>query len=114
MGKARAELVLYELGRDQALGPLRRGSARMLSFYQRAPVHIFTDAAWGDVDWMISSLFRWLLFRICGQRTRWWRERAGSPPPSSGWQGSLFVIAVWSALVLAVDQVFPILPSTLV
>ncbi|KQO13222.1 hypothetical protein ASF09_02890 [Sphingomonas sp. Leaf242] len=106
--------MLFMLGRDQVIGPIRRIAARILSFYPRAPIHILADAGWGEFDWMISSLVRCALLRLCHQRADYWREQAGTKLPSSGWPGSLFVAAIWLGLVVAVYQVFPILPDALI
>ena len=114
MTTARSDYVLFMLGRDHAIGPIRRIAARILSFYQRAPIHILADAGWGEFDWMMSSLVRCALLRLCRRRADYWREQAGAELPSSGWLGSLFVAAIWLGLVVAIDQVFPILPDALV
>jgi hypothetical protein len=112
--EAKAGYILFQLGQDPALDPVRRGGARVLSFYQRAPIHFLSEAGWGDVDWMSSSLLRWVLLCLCRVRARYWRAQDPMTPPSSGWMGSLFVAAVWLGLVLAVDEAFPILPDALI
>jgi hypothetical protein len=110
-----ARVILYRLGRDPEIDGLRRGAARLLSFYQRAPAHFLAEAGWGEFDWMASSLLRWLLLRLCGQRTRWWREQpCPADLPSSGWRGSLMVAAVWIGSLAAVSLAFPIRPDALI
>ena len=111
MPKVAAGVLLYRLGRDPLLDPVRRTLARVLSAYQRAPVHFLADAGWGDFDWMASSLLRWLLLRATPRRARHWRAQPRVELPSSGWLGSAFVLGVWTALILAVDRFFPILPT---
>lgn len=86
---------------------MRRGAARLLSFYQRAPVHFLAEAGWVHFDWTLSSLIRWALLRQCGKRARYWREQQTLALPSSGWSGSLFVIAVWLGLVFLVVRMLP-------
>jgi hypothetical protein len=112
--KTGSDYVLFMLGRDHAIGPIRRIAARVLSFYQRAPIHFLADAGWGEFDWMMSSLFRWVLLRLCRQRAQYWCGQAGTKLPSSGWPGSLFVAVIWLGLVMGMDQVFPILPDALI
>ncbi|RMB36271.1 hypothetical protein C8J47_1807 [Sphingomonas sp. PP-F2F-G114-C0414] len=106
--------MLFRLGGDRAIDPIRRVAAQILSFYQRAPIHILADAVWGEFDWMMSSLLRCALLRLCRRRAHYWLGQAGTKLPSSGWPGSLFVAAIWLGLVVAVYQVFPILPDALI
>lgn len=100
-------VVLFRLGRDRALGLVRRLLARVLSFYQRAPIHVLADAEWGDFDWMMSSLLRGVLLRFCRRRVRYWREQPTVALPSSGWPGSLFVLAVWAIVIAAAISLLP-------
>ena len=65
-------VVLFRLGGDPALDPVRRGAARVLSFYQRAPVHLLAETGWGEFDWMVSSLLRWILLKLRGRHARRW------------------------------------------
>lgn len=111
---AAAADVLFRLGGDPALDPVRRGAARVLSFYQRAPVHLLAETGWGEFDWMASSLLRWVLLSLCGRHARRWHVAPRSKPPSSGWSGSLLVITVWLGLTVAVMQAFPVVPNALI
>lgn len=101
-------VVLFRLGHDPSLGLVRRFLARVLSFYQRAPIHFLAEVGWGELDWMLSSLVRWLLLRLCARRARYWRAQASIALPSSGWSGSLFVLTLWLGLVLAIARFLPL------
>lgn len=64
---------------------------------------------------MASSLLRRPLLRMCGRRARYWRAQPRPAAlPSSGWRGSLFVVAIWLALLLAIALAFPVRPDALI
>ena len=108
-----AAVVLFCLAHDPELDPVRRSAARVLSFYQRAPVHLLAEPGWAEFDWMVSSLLRWVLLKLCGRHARRWHTAPRGNAPSSGWSGSLLVITVWIALAVAVMHAFPVVPDAL-
>lgn len=101
---ARRVPATFDLGRDRDAPLVARSIARLVSAYERAPL------LWWLQEFLVAPMFldagplwlaRRLAFALAG------RERGDDEPDhddrelsSSGWRGSLLVLAVWTLAAL--------------
>lgn len=81
-----------------------RGSGRIVSLYERAPLRQLLDLdPIGAVDWIIVALARRMVRFLDGAHAA---EYLDGPAVSSGWRGNFVFLLFWAMLIAGAAALF--------